>query len=79
MSSKRLSRILERPKDYTWDELAALLNEFGYKCKNASGSRRKFIDSENRKILLHEPHPNPILKAYAIDAVICALEEHGKI
>ncbi|NIC05231.1 type II toxin-antitoxin system HicA family toxin [Billgrantia bachuensis] len=79
MSDKRLDRLKERPRDYTWDELIALLNGFGYKLKNASGSRRKFIDAEKRKICLHEPHPENTLKAYVIEHVLTALEEHGKI
>lgn len=79
MGSKKLDRLLERPKDYTWDELVSLLRSYGYALKNASGSRRKFIDSDKRKILLHEPHPENTLKAYVIENVIAALEEHGKL
>ncbi|WP_262927377.1 type II toxin-antitoxin system HicA family toxin [Phytohalomonas tamaricis] len=79
MGDKRLDRLKQRPSDFTWDELAALLRSLGYRLKTASGSRRKFIDEEKRKILLHEPHPGNILKAYQIENVLIALEEHGKL
>lgn len=79
MGNRRLNRLRERPKDYTWDELVALLKGLGYTLKNASGSRRKFIDAEKRKICLHEPHPENTLKAYVIEQVLTTLEEHGKI
>lgn len=79
MGSKRLDRLMERPKDYTWDELIALLKSLGYEMRTGSGSRRRFIDAEKRKILLHEPHPGNILKRYQIDGVLERLQEHGKI
>lgn len=79
MADKRLERLLARPKDYTWDELTSLLKHYGYKLRNGKGSRRRFIDDEKQKILLHEPHPGNILKEYMIDDVIDRLKEHGKI
>lgn len=79
MADKRLERLLARPKDFTWGELASLLNSYGYQLKNGKGSRRRFIDGEKNKISLHEPHPDKTLKAYMIDIVIKALEEHGKL
>lgn len=79
MANKRLERLKERPKDFTWGELVALLDGLGYTLKKSSGSGRKFIDAENRKISLHEPHPEKTLKAYVINKVLTALEEHGKI
>ncbi|MCE8035341.1 type II toxin-antitoxin system HicA family toxin [Billgrantia tianxiuensis] len=80
MGNKRLDRLKERPKNYTWDELVALLNSLGYSLKKAKrGSGRKFIDDKKQKISLHEPHPENTLKAYVIEKVLTALEEHGKI
>lgn len=78
MANKKLDRLKEKPKDYTWDELTALLKSLGYEVRNGSGSRRKFIDDQKRKISLHEPHPNKIIKAYVIEQVLSTLEEHGK-
>jgi predicted RNA binding protein YcfA (HicA-like mRNA interferase family) len=79
MGNKRLDRLKEHPKDYTWDELVALMESLGYTLKKSSGSGRKFIDAEKHKISLHEPHPEKTLKAYVIRQVLSALEEHGKI
>lgn len=79
MADKRLERLKARPKDYTWGELTSLLNSCGYTMKNGKGSRRKFIDDEKHKIILHEPHPDKTLKAYMLDIVINALEEHDKL
>ena len=79
MANKKLERLQTRPKDFTWSELVSLLEGFGYVVKNGKGSVRKFIDADNRKILLHEPHPEKTLKAYVIENVLTRLEEHGKI
>ncbi|MCK0743589.1 type II toxin-antitoxin system HicA family toxin [Chromohalobacter nigrandesensis] len=79
MGNKRLDRLRQRPKDFTWDELVALLESLGYRLKNGKGSRRKFIDDQNQKISLHEPHPDNTMKMYLVDKVLTALEEHGKI
>jgi hypothetical protein len=80
MANKRLERLRQRPKDFTWDELVALLKGLGYTMKTGGGgSSRKFIDADKRKIFLHKPHPENTLKAYVIDDVLTALEEHGKI
>ncbi|MGJ8515071.1 type II toxin-antitoxin system HicA family toxin [Carnimonas bestiolae] len=80
MSDKRLDRLLQKPKDFSWDELVSLLRSLGYSLRSKKGgSYRRFIDDSNRKILLHEPHPQKVLKAYAIEQVIENLKEHGKI
>ena len=43
-----------------------------------SGSRRKFKHKEtNAIIILHKPHPQKIMKLYAIDEIIKILKEGG--
>ncbi|WP_110642600.1 type II toxin-antitoxin system HicA family toxin [Salinicola sp. CPA57] len=79
MKGDRIERLRGRPKDYTYDELKALLVWLGYREKTGSGSRRKFIDETNNKILLHKPHPKNILKDYVMKEVLETLEAHGKI
>lgn len=79
MSDKRLQRLKSLPKNYTWDELKTLLERMGYEMRTGNGSRRKFIDVNKNKILLHEPHPQRELKEYQIRNVLEQLEEHGKI
>jgi hypothetical protein len=34
-----------------------------------TGSRRKFVNADNRVISLHKPHPNKIVKAYVIQLI----------
>jgi hypothetical protein len=77
-----LSRFLNKPKDLTWDELVAILNNFGYNELSAGktgGSRRKFADEYKNIISLHKPHPRPIVKTYVIEQVIAHLKEKGKL
>ena len=56
------------PKDLTWDELRKILVYFVFneisKKGQTGGSRVKFIDSENKIINLHRPHPSDIVKSY---------------
>ncbi|MBT3207345.1 MAG: type II toxin-antitoxin system HicA family toxin [Bacteroidetes bacterium] len=67
---KLLEKLKSNPKDFTWDELCRILAQFGYieitKKGKTGGSRRKFINDENKIISLHEPHPSKIIKLYVI-------------
>ena len=48
---------------------------FSYK---GGGSRRKFMNVKTKvSIHLHEPHPQPTMKLYAIDIVLDHLKEEG--
>jgi hypothetical protein len=79
---KLVAKFLSNPKDLTWDELVNILKYFGFnelKSGKTSGSRRKFVDSSKRLILLHEPHPQKILKAYQIKLIIENLKQYGLI
>ncbi|HRW98946.1 MAG TPA: type II toxin-antitoxin system HicA family toxin [Cyclobacteriaceae bacterium] len=77
---KALARLKAKPKDFTWKELQSILSKLGYKELKGGGSRRKFInDSTKSIIILHEPHPKPILKLYAIELVIEHLKERKLI
>lgn len=82
-NQKEIDRLLSRPKDYTYKELSSLLNSLGYIENNqgkTSGSRVRFFNPNNNiKILIHKPHPSPVLKMYIIDAVIKQLKETGEI
>jgi hypothetical protein len=73
---KALIRLKSRPKDFTWKELQQIMTHFGYEELKGGGSRRKFFNSETQALIsLHEPHPKPVLKAYALDLVIDHLKE----
>ena len=67
------------PKDFTYDEMEALLSYFGYKLKQGgTGSGVKFIkEGSNEVINFHKPHPSGILKKYVLQQVIEKLKREG--
>ena len=75
---KEIERLKSKPKDYTYDEAKSLLNKLGFYENNkgkTSGSRVEFKDKYGRKIIMHKPHPNRIIKIYLIKELINSLEE----
>ncbi|MBU1170701.1 MAG: type II toxin-antitoxin system HicA family toxin [Proteobacteria bacterium] len=79
---KLISRFQQRPKNFTWDELISLLKYMGYreiKTGKAGGSRRRFVHDSAATITLHKPHPQNILKRYAVDQVLDILKQEGMI
>ncbi len=77
---KLLARLESRPKDFSWKELQSVMAHFGYREMVGGGSRRKFIQMRTQvSIHLHEPHPRPEVKRYALDIVIKHLKEEGHI
>jgi len=79
---KLLARLQHRPKDFTWDELTALLNSLGYKQAKpgrTGGSRRRFVHPTAATITLHKPHPKNILKMYIIDDILEVLKQEGML
>lgn len=79
---KLLKRFLDRPADFTWDELTAMLKGLGYvqsKAGKTGGSRVRFEHPEAGMIILHRPHPTPVLKRYIIDQIIEVLKRGNMI
>lgn len=75
---KLLDRILTKPRDFTWDELTKVLNGFGYKqisVGRTGGSRARFLSDNFPPIILHKPHPKPILKQYQLEDIISLLKQ----
>ena len=75
---KLIARLLSKPKDFTFEELIALLGYFGYHQDNpgkTSGSRVAFTNDEGDYIRLHKPHPKNILKEYQVKDIIDGLQE----
>ncbi len=76
---KEIERLKLRPKDFTYQELKQILNNFGFFENNkgkTSGSRIVFENKDiNKKIELHKPHPSNVLKMYQINIIIRLLEE----
>jgi predicted RNA binding protein YcfA (HicA-like mRNA interferase family) len=70
---KLIKRLCSKPTDFTWNELLRLVNALGYvesKKGSTSGSRRRFSHPTLPSILLHQPHPTPILKEYQLKLII---------
>ncbi|WP_122300205.1 type II toxin-antitoxin system HicA family toxin [Pseudomonas syringae] len=81
----RIQKLIEdftrkpHPKDFAWDEVVKILKHFGYDQLEGSGSRKKFVDSSKRKILLHKRHPDSTLLEYQIVLVVEVLTIHGHL
>ena len=81
-AEKALERLLSvpTPRDYTWDELVAVMGRLNYELKSTGGSARKFIHRATRAtLMLHEPHPGSILKVYQVRDVIRFLRQEGAL
>jgi len=80
-SKKLLKRLLNAPKDFTFDELETLLGGFGFQLSNVgstSGSAVRFINTKTGQIIrLHKPHPSPVLKQYLVKFIISELKQGG--
>ena len=75
-------RFQSKPKDFTWSELVGLLEGFGYRKASAGktgGSRVRFLHESHPPIILHRPHPSPVLKRYQLDQVEELLKAEGLI
>lgn len=75
---KLVERLLNHPKDFSFQEATALLGYFGYKevaTGKTSGSRLAFSNGNNDYIRMHKPHPRNILKSYQVNDLINDLIE----
>ena len=54
--------------DIRWDDIVSLLKALGAEKEERKGSKVCFA-LNNRKILLHRPHPEPVAKKYCVEAV----------
>lgn len=83
MMSKRdklVRRFLRLPSDLTWKELVTMLAGFGYKLApsgTTSGSKARFLHADLPPIILHKPHPVPVLKRYQMEQILEHLESEG--
>ena len=73
LSSKQLKtliRIFERPtrSDIEWREIESLLDAFGAKVTEGSGSRKR-ISLNSVRAVFHEPHPRKELDKGAIKSL----------
>ena len=78
---KLIKRLKSIPRDFTFEEMDALLSSLGFIKSNkgkTSGSRIMFV-RESKKIDVHKPHPRKEFLAYQIHKIIRALEKEGLI
>lgn len=69
---KLVARLLERPRDFKYDEAKTLLGLLGFEEFNkgrTSGSRVQFF-KDDYSVLLHKPHPGNELKPYQVKQLI---------
>ena len=71
---KLVERLKSNPRDLTWNEAKRILTHFGYeevsRKGKTSGSRRKFKKEGFESLVLHEPHPDKVLKRYMIALIM---------
>ena len=58
----------------TWNELIRIMGHYGFSEHKGKGSGRKFVHKDGRVLVLHEPHPQKILKPYQIKAALKIIE-----
>ena len=72
---KLVERLLSKPSDFTFDEVATLMGHLGYsavKPGKTGGSRVAFVSKSGDYIRFHKPHPGNIVKKYQItDLIAC--------
>lgn len=77
---KLKERILQLPKDFTFEELETVLSQLGFEQDNkgkTSGSRVRFYHREKQlQYLAHKPHPKSIVKEKALKDIVNFLKEN---
>ena len=80
---KMKERLKSCPSDYTYTEARTLAKRFGYQEMSkgsTSGSRVLFYrEKDEKKIMLHKPHPGDIMKVYAVRQLLSQFMENGDI
>lgn len=79
---KLLQRFQTKPTDFTWADLKSLLAGFGYELAaggRTGGSRVRFLHPDRPPIILHKPHPTPVLKRYQVEQILEFLKKEGGI
>jgi len=76
---KLIEKLKSKPTDFEYSELKRVMNHFGYKEREGTGSRKRFINDSGYTLTLHKPHKPPQLMSYQIKEVIEHLEERKLI
>ena len=79
---KLRKKFKSKPSDFTWSELKSMLSGMGYELSaggKTGGSRVKFLHPGRPPIILHKPHPTPVLKRYQVEQLLDFFEKEGVI
>ena len=80
---KLKKRVLNIPRDFTYNEAKTLLNAFGFEewtKGKTSGSRVRFYRKKDNAIIdLHKPHPGNVMQHYAVKLVVERLKGLGDL
>lgn len=78
---KRIRRLfaIPPPKDFSWEELVAVMNAAGFRECCDSGSHYTFEHSSGFTFGMSKTHPSGILKRYQVDNAKEALHVVGAI
>ena len=69
---KLIERFERQPKDFTWQELVRLFGKFGYSGNNKgkTSDSRVIFETEDETYIVHRPHPQNIIKEYAMKQIL---------
>ena len=73
---KRLARIRQNPKNVTFEDLAQVLEDYGFELKRSKGSHHIFesvVDNKVRQLVI--PYRKPHIKAVHVKKAINLIEE----
>lgn len=76
---KLIQRILQLPKDFTYEEVVRLFSIFGfseYSKGSTSGSRVQFYRDDKHSYIMHKPHPSSIIKPRLLKDIVNYMTEH---
>lgn len=80
---KLKERIRIIPTDFHYNEAKTLLNALGFEeltKGKTSGSRVRFYRERDGRIIdLHKPHPQSIMRRYAVKQIVELLKESGDL
>ena len=76
--SKALAKLKSATGTFEWADMVAALKALGFEQVEMAGSRVRFVKGD-LQILLHKPHPQKEMKAYAVRQVKELLRSEGSL
>ena len=71
---KLIKRFRTLPRDFTFEEVVALFQGYGFSLENkgsTSGSRIRFYnEGDQNAYIMHKPHPSNIIKGYLMRDIL---------